>query len=452
MAAVGSTAYVPVRNLSTVDVDAIIVAPLTVREKWRRLHWNCRVISIYGFFFSSGWSIWERNLFPVFFADIAGTAGVGYIQSLQGLVALVAAPLVGLWMDRSSRVRGVRTFAVGVGVVALSGVLAALAQGGARPFYPAMAAWGLLLSAQGILADTTLANSSAPGPERQFAFVAKATLLRLGNVAGQAVNLVYFAAAGDSWESRRLRRVMAGGAVLCLASVFLLGLVKDVGDGVPRLEVPAAVEGAEAPGAAPVPLAAASAPWYRRPPVIILAAVTIRVVGKGASMRFIPVFLKDAYGMRPTALTAIVLAAQALSVLSPFCCDALSRRIGAAPTMVVARLVEPAALGALGVCRNESGAAVAFLAFLAIPVGSRAIEKAVLMDYAAPKSRGRWNAVEAVNRGTWAGSSALGGYLVGRFGYPRAFLASAACVGASVLVLSSLLAVDALGPPRRYGK
>ena len=33
------------------------------------------------------------------------------------------------------------------------------------------------------------------------------------------------------------------------------------------------------------------------------------------------------------------------------------------------------------------------------------------MDHAHKKSRARWNAVESVNRGTWAGSAALGGYL-----------------------------------------
>ena len=43
-------------------------APPTVRDKWRRLHRNCKVISCYGFLFHFGWSTWERNVFPVFLA------------------------------------------------------------------------------------------------------------------------------------------------------------------------------------------------------------------------------------------------------------------------------------------------------------------------------------------------------------------------------------------------
>ena len=83
----------------------------------------------------------------------------------------------------------------------------------------------------------------------------------------------------------------------------------------------------------------------------------------------------------------------------------------------------------------------AFVAYLGIPVGTRAVEKAVLMDYTAKKSRARWNAVEAVNRGTWAGSAAIGAYLVQAHGYPAAFLASAAFCSVSILVLSALLAL-----------
>ena len=143
--------------------------------------------------------------------------------------------------------------------------------------------------------------------------------------------------------------------------------------------------------------------------------------------------------MRPTTLTAVVLVAQAISVFSPLACDALANRFGRAPTMVAVRVVEPAALAALALCANEAAASAAFVAYLGIPVGTRAVEKAVLMDHTAKKSRGRWNAVESVNRGTWAGSAAIGAFLVHDYGYGAAFLVSAAFTGASVVVLSGLL-------------
>ena len=214
---------------TTIEPD---FADRTVRAKWRSLHKNCKIIAIYGFLFHAGWSTWERNVFPVFLDESMGRRSVGFVQSLQGLVALAAAPAFGTWFDRSESVRGARNFTVAVGVVALAAVLGALR----RPFdsdaanaaatYGALGLWGLLLSAQGIFTDSVLASSAARGPERQFAFVAKSTLWRLGNVAGQAANLAFFAVAGDDWALGGLRKIMAVGVVLCL-SVALLAAVRD---------------------------------------------------------------------------------------------------------------------------------------------------------------------------------------------------------------------------------
>ena len=264
---------------TTIEPD---FADRTVRAKWRSLHKNCKLIAIYGFLFHAGWSTWERNVFPVFLDESMGRRSVGFVQSLQGLVALAAAPAFGTWFDRSESVRGARNFTVGVGVVALAAVLGALR----RPFdsdaanaaatYGALGLWGLLLSAQGIFTDSVLASSAARGPERQFAFVAKSTLWRLGNVAGQAANLAFFAVAGDDWALGGLRKIMAVGVVLCL-SVALLAAVRDPPPEEPDLSRPL-LPGA---GAAAPP----RVPWYRRPSLIILGAVVLRVVGKGATMR-----------------------------------------------------------------------------------------------------------------------------------------------------------------------
>ncbi|KAH8055201.1 hypothetical protein JL721_10305 [Aureococcus anophagefferens] len=353
---------------TTIEPD---FADRTVRAKWRSLHKNCKLIAIYGFLFHAGWSTWERNVFPVFLDESMGRRSVGFVQSLQGLVARAPPPDL---VRPLESVRGARNFTVAVGVVAL---------------------------AAGIFTDSVLASSAARGPERQFAFVAKSTLWRLGNVAGQAANLAFFAVAGDDWALGGLRKIMAIGVVLCL-SVALLAAVRDPPPEEPDLSRPLLRGGALAP------------PLVPRPSLIILGAVVLRVVGKGATMRrgfgAVVSFTArnpDRAGTSPCAsrtvspqtddATAIVLAAQVLSVGAPLACDALARAVGRAPTMVLVRLIEPAALAALALAgvRVSGGA---FLCYLGVPVGTRAIEKAVLMDHTAKKSRGRWNAVESVNR------------------------------------------------------
>jgi hypothetical protein len=73
-----------------------------------------------------------------------------------------------------------------------------------------------------------------------------------------------------------------------------------------------------------------------------------------------------------------------------------------------------------------------------------AILKAVLMDHTPKKSRGRWNALETLNRATFAGSASLGGYLVGTgatgdLGWELAYVTGASLTGASVLTMGILV-------------
>lgn len=152
----GGTVYAPLAQSGERGSD---VGRWSVVEKWRRLHVNCKVISVYGFLFHFGWSTWERNLFPVYVAETAGTADVGYVQSVQGLAALVAAPALAAWMDATGLV-GIRAFVVCWGLASLGGVFLAVGQARPAPVYVAMAAWGVLLTAQGVFTDTALASSS----------------------------------------------------------------------------------------------------------------------------------------------------------------------------------------------------------------------------------------------------------------------------------------------------
>ena len=175
------------------------------------------------------------------------------------------------------------------------------------------------------------------------------------------------------------------------------------------------------------------------PKWIILVALLLRVFGKGIVMRFNPILFQQVYNLSPTTLTAVALSAQVLSIGSPIACLHVGDRIGRANTIVLVRLIEPLALLAMVFSHNQYAAAASFVVFLGVPVGTRALEKALLMDYTPRKSRGRWNALEAVNRATWAGSASLGGYLIYHGSWELAYAASAGFTGAAVVVLSPLI-------------
>ena len=119
--------------------------------------------------------------------------------------------------------------------------------------------------------------------------------------------------------------------------------------------------------------------------------------------------------------------------------------------MVFVRCVEPLCLLTFGFVGNAYVCGAAFVIYLGVPVGTRSIEKAVLMDFAAKKRRARWNALETLNRSTWSGSASLGGWLSSFpiHGWSWLFSFAAGSVGSAVVVLSMLLGVVGMEKGRR---
>ena len=403
---------------------------------------NVKVLCVFAVLFHAGWSIWERNIFPVYLQRVSNSSLlVGTVQSAQGITALVAAPLLGTVMDKGSW-RAVQGIAVLVGGVAIGLVAAVIWLEEHGVFcYAALCAWGLLLSAQGILVETTLANSVASGRDRRWAFAIKSSFWRLGNALGQALNLSLFLPLGNAWDVRSLQIVQSVGLAVLIPPVVLLlvGLVP------PARAATLPDKGQSTAPREPREIRRcprACARWLR-PPWVITASVILRVFGKGIIMRFNPILFEQVYGVGPVTLTAVTLAAQIISVAAPIACTLIADRIGPALTIVAVRLVEPAAL--LGMAfspRNNAYPALAsFALLLGVPVGCRSVEKALLNDYTAPKSRGRWNALETLNRGTWAGSAALGGYLVEDQSFGTAYATAAGLTGGAVVVMTLLIAM-----------
>lgn len=176
-------------------------------------------------------------MFPPFLTLIPGGSKhlVGFVQTAQGVTALVAAPLCGVAMDamgegRCGGTRSMRWLAAAVGLGALGIVGYAISTEATGPvMYAAVGAWGLLLSAQGVLVETTLANSVRKGTERTWAYVTKATWWRMGNAVAQGANLVVFYATGNKWEVGVLKCVMYAGLAVLVLPVLLLLTLRSVG-------------------------------------------------------------------------------------------------------------------------------------------------------------------------------------------------------------------------------
>jgi hypothetical protein len=278
--------------------------------RWRAAHPNIRRICLFSFLFHLGWSIWERNVFPPFLTLIGGGSKelVGWVQTAQGVTALVAAPLFGMAMDLSSSSAGggtrpMKWVAAAVGFCAVTCVVYAIyMESTGWTMYAATSAWGLLLSAQGVLVETTLANSVRRGKERTWAYVTKATWWRLGNAVAQGMNLAAFYMTGNTWEVGTLKVVMYVGLGVLVPPLLILLTLQSVGgeeegEGVEGLVV-VEKDGHTAAAAAALRTdsSAASRPPRLpfclrccRPKWVITFAVLLRVIGKGVVMRYGPI-------------------------------------------------------------------------------------------------------------------------------------------------------------------
>mmetsp|Transcript_21459 Transcript_21459/g.57690 ORF Transcript_21459/g.57690 Transcript_21459/m.57690 type:complete len:510 (-) Transcript_21459:1337-2866(-) len=487
---------------------------------------NVYVLCTYSVLFHMGWSMWERNVFPIWLLQVAGGSKdvVGYVMSVQGAVAVIAAPAFGSVLDLTQAFRGLVLATVAIAMGAL-GALAHVVERNRLDWrlYGAVCLWSVLLSAQGILTDSLLAATTDKGEERGWAFALKSTFWRLGAALGQVANLVIFAVEGDEWEARPMRFALHAGLCTCaMGAVSLLFLDHQTAIDRPPQHALAVRDGPtadllanEAPSASceadSAVAVAGRTQWQPRscspsttwrtgsdmpsPPSsshaaavdaalrdespqraqtsspspgrvnearsravgrspqrqalrarwVLFSSVLVRVCGKGMVMRFNPILLADVHHLTPTVLAAVATTAQALSVGAPLACALLGRLIGPVHTIVAVRLIEPATFIALGLSpampplagRVASGGSLLLL--LALPVGTRAMEKALLMDMTPPKARGRWNALESINRGSWAGSAAVGGFLVHHTGWLPAYVTAAALTVASVLIMSALL-------------
>lgn len=151
---------------------------------------NIQIICAFAFFFHCGWSVWERNIFPIWLSKATGSGlDVGYIQGMQGLLAVVSGPLIGIAIDTYSR-QTMKIFVVVEGIFSLGAVFFSLYTFRMEQswiLYVAIGFWGILLSAQGTFMDTLIADFSEKGKERTALFALKSTWWRIGGLFGQII-------------------------------------------------------------------------------------------------------------------------------------------------------------------------------------------------------------------------------------------------------------------------
>ncbi|KAJ1641154.1 hypothetical protein T492DRAFT_923727 [Pavlovales sp. CCMP2436] len=342
-------------------------------------------------------------------------------------------------MDHASSLRPFQLLTVLTCLGALVGMASSVhAESTGWPLYVASCLWAVALTGQGILMDSALTLASAAGEERSWVFALKSSLWRAGALAGQLMNAAVFSIYGDEWSVRATNAAMYSGLAVCSSTVLLLLLSlrqhdeEEEGGGLQQSLLaeeiaPSKIAGSNPEDAAPAPHASnadccglsALAPQW-----VIFYAVIMRVVGKGMAMRFTPIVLTERFGLSPLQLTSTIALAQLLSIPSPMILTYLATIFGRAQVTIVKNR---------GVYQHPIQHTIFALEAIILPF---------LEEFGVnvpKKSRSRWNALESINRGSWAGTAAFGGFLVQHSGYTTLYLVAAGVILLSVLIMCALI-------------
>lgn len=435
-------------------------------------------------------SIWAGDVFSAFLFLVSGNSThVGIVMGVRGISQLVLAPLFG-WMADVGR----RESALRIG--ALLGVIGALATSVAAHsrsdlgMCVSQAIWGAHWAAANPSADALFADSIMPG-DRSWWFTAKYQLIQLAGIAGPAISMaVFLLHANDTWQLGTCVLVLDIGAAIAIVPNVLLVLLKDVRklrppgrDGEPLraslLEqqrnvavlgpaaavapAPADANGTAAEAKAPTASAAAAAVAAAATtcccgrllvvPVLVLAYDVISALAAGLVIRFFPIFFLRDLALSPCAVSALSIGAMATIAACGSAAQALAQRVGRVPVAFGFRLAGigsfmlMAALASVSAVGMRPWVLAAYLLRMGLVNSTFGLTKSIIHDVVPPSQRARYASIDSINQATWAGSAAIGGVIIDKYGMIANFYLTAC---AQLLALVPIWVARQLVPDERH--
>lgn len=164
-------------------------------------------------------------------------------------------------------------------------------------------------------------------------------------------------------------------------------------------------------------------------PSLVCLYDVIGALASGMSIRFFPVFFLHKLELSPVHVNAIGIAAMVGIAACGSVVQRISRTTGRVAATVGFRLLGCACfIGMTALYQLGAPAAAVVAAYLVrtwVMNSTGGVTKSIIHDIVPPSQRARYAAVDSVNQATWAGSAAVGGVIIDRYGYVHNFYATA---------------------------
>ena len=287
---------------------------------------------------------------------------------------------------------------------------------------------------------------SLPKGERSGGFTKLFVASLLPRSVGPLISVVMFSRLGDDWSMDSIRTVFTVGLALNAPVVLLMCLFDDAAvladdddaAAPPELEETLDEEAAPAGGAPAGPTACWGALGRPHIPYILFCSDFFVYVGAGMTVKFFPLYFKNAIGLSPAAVQVLYTLLPLLMAAVSTVAQRFSVAVGRVQAVLCAQFLGIGCLVAMVVlafvvrCEDWRVMAPLFLVRSTLMSSVIPILDSILMDNVPRETRARWKSLDSIHAVGWCGSAWLGGYIADTFrfnghdGYVFTFAVTAA--------------------------
>ena len=334
-----------------------------------------------------------------------------------------------------------------------------------------LAIWGIFWGIGNTSISAVFADSIMDG-DRSYYFTMRMIVNVLGSMSGPMAALVMFGVLGDEWMVGECAVVIRAGQVLAIPALVLLWFIKDDycvkheddddenGDGngdddgyhdplddsskstVEIQKTTTTEEEVENPNPLTTPLLLDThmdteevqehndnhndaieqkdffcIPSARVVPIFVSSADILGGLAAGMSIRYFPIFFLHNLNLTPAQVQITFASSMAFMAILGRFVQWTGTKIGRIQTVLICKWTGAILLWAM-IQAYQTGTTSNFTICTLYVVRTgvintpSALSKSVLMDHVPKGERGKWSALESVNMMSWAGSAAVGGFLV----------------------------------------
>lgn len=389
------------------------------REVIRSMNYNVKLVFAFYATSSLGRGIWMGNVLSLYisifvtdltFLGMQDNELLGLTSIASGIFMTIFVFPAGALADRFRRDIILKVSSV----VGVTGIIILIASNSFVLILVSMALWGLFNAMVRPSLESIFADSVESGY--------RSKLYSWGHLVNQAamalgpfINVGLFAIFGNVHNLVVYRRVMAIGYAISFISIAIMMFFKDrrsldkkseaiteevtITNGDTGLSRISKIDSNKA---------------AKLIPILLVSGNVIIGIGAGMTIKFFPIFFKEAYVLAPMAIQAIMGATSLATGLMGLGSQKISIKLGRVQTIFLVQFIATVCLLVITIYPPLWVLIPIFIFRGSFMNAAQPLSRSIIMDIIPKKNRGKWNSVEAIAWGLfWNASAFIGGFLIG---------------------------------------